>query len=231
MNLIMTNSPLLPCSSAPLLLRSLSPPLNCGITYVTYGVAAQREAAASLATLRETNDYPVAAVGEAVEGADYHIPFPTEYEAIPASRWAKLNLDSLSPFQYTLYLDADTRVRGDLSPGFVMVAAGWHMVMAPSGRQGADVMGHLGAEDRAYTLAALGNSEPLQWQAGVFFFDRERVGPLFAAWRAEWRRFADQDQGALLRALAATQVPVWALGEAWNCAQGEVVEHLFGRAR
>lgn len=204
-----------------------------GVVYVVYGKASRAEAAPSITSLRAANDYPVVVVGEAVSGADDHISFPALVGEgdIPASRWAKLNLDLISPFRHTLYLDADTRVRGDLGPGFRLLADGWDIVIAPSGRQGGDVMGHLPVEDRAYTLGVLDNPLPLQWQAGVFYFARERVGGTFAAWREEWARFRGQDQGALLRALTAEPARVWALGDVWNRPGGEVVEHLFGRAR
>ncbi len=205
-----------------------------GVVYVVYGEAARREAAASVASLRAidgNNDYPVAIVGEGVSGVD-HIAFVSPFaEAVRASRWAKLNLDRLSPFRYTLYLDADTRLKGDLAAGFKILADGWDMVIAPSGRQGGDVMGHLPQDERIFTLATLRNPLPLQWQAGVFYFKRERAGALFAAWREAWQRFKGQDQGALLRALAASSVRVWTLGEVWNRPGGEVVDHLFGRAR
>lgn len=208
--------------------------MNEGIVYVVYGQAARREAAVSVASLRavaENNDYPVAVVGERVAGAG-RIGFISPFgEAPRASRWAKLNLDLISPFRYTLYLDADTRVRGDLAPGFKLLADGWDLAIAPSGRQGGDVMGHLPEEERFRTKVSLRNPLPLQWQAGLFYFERERTGALFAAWREAWQRFRGQDQGALLRALAASPIRVWALGDVWNRARGEVVEHLFGRAR
>ncbi len=189
-----------------------------GVVYVVYGEAARREAAVSLSSLRQHNDYPVVVVGtDPLLGVYYRIPFPSNappVNPICASREAKLNLDQLSPFRHTLYLDADTRVRGDLSAGFRMLADGWDMVIASSGRQGWDVMGHLSEEERDYTQMTLKNPLPLQWQAGVFYFDRERVGPLFAAWREEWERFRGQDQGALLRALAVSPARVWVLGGA-----------------
>lgn len=195
--------------------------MNEGILYVTYGGTARQEAASSIASLKRHHNYPIHVSEGDTNGGD----------CIPLSRAAKLNLDQVTPFRYNLYLDADTRVRGDLSAGFRILVDGWSMVIAPSGRQGNDVMGHLPAGERDYTLATLGNPLPLQWQAGVFYFDRDRVGPLFAAWREEWARFGGQDQGALLRALAATPIRMWVLGQIWNQKGGEVVDHLFGRAR
>jgi hypothetical protein len=196
-----------------------------GIIYVAYGQAARREAAASIRTLREHCALPVAVVGERVKGADCQLVFD---EPGPGARWAKLNLDRLSPFERAVYVDADTRWRGGLGAGFEILADGWDLVIATSGRQGCDVMGHMTEADRALTLSDLGNCEPLQLQAGLFFFKRETTGGLFAAWRREWRRFREKDQGALLRALRCCPVRVWVLGGVWNRGGGEVVDHLFG---
>lgn len=192
-----------------------------GILYVAYGPAAQRETAASISSLKNHHDYPVHVVeGEAAKG-----------QGVRLSRAAKLNINQVTPFRHSLYLDADTRIVGDLSAGFRMLADGWDLVIAPSGRQGHDVMGHLPEKERDYTRIALLNPLPLQWQAGVFYFERERTRELFAAWRQEWGRFEGQDQGALLRALASAPMRVWVLGSVWNRQGGEVVDHLFGRAR
>ncbi len=196
-----------------------------GVIYVAYGQAARREAAASIRSLREHCTLPVAVVGERVKGADCHLAFD---EPGPGARWAKLNLDRLSPFTRAAYVDADTRFGGDLGAGFEILADGWDLVITASGRQGYDVMGHMAEAERALTLSDLGNCEPLQLQAGLFFFNRETTGDLFAAWRGEWRRFREQDQGALLRALNRCPARVWMLGGVWNRPGGEVVDHLFG---
>lgn len=204
--------------------------MDCyGIISIALGPAARREAAAALASLRQHTDLPTAVIGDPVPGADQTIPPPAGGPGGPASRLAKLNLDTLSPFEGALYLDADTRVHGDPAAGFRLLADGWDLAIAPSGRQGNDTLGHLPPADRGDTLAALANPEPLNLQAGVFFFHRQRCAPLFAAWREEWQRFQDQDQGALLRALNRVPLRVWLLGRDWN--GGQLIEHLFGRAR
>lgn len=146
----------------------------------------------------------------------------------PGARWAKLNIDRLSPYDRTLYLDADTEVQDDVSPLFTILADGWDLVIAPSQRQGADMLGHLSAEDRQYTLDAV--RERLSLQAGMFGFRKcGAMTRLFETWRGEWQRFKDQDQGALLRALDQEPVRVWILGQDWN--GGRVIEHHFGMIR
>ena len=201
---------------------------TAGVIYVAYGAKARAEAAESIASLRGHNDLPVAVIGERVDGA-HHIPF----ERVDAGgRWAKLNIDLLSPWPQALYLDADTRVAGDLSAGFSALADGWDVVIAPSTKQGPVVMGHANSEDRLATFEALECREILGLQAGVFYFARnERSRDLFAAWREEWARWRNQDQPALLRALERVPVKLWILGWDWNSAGGSIVDHKFGRAR
>jgi hypothetical protein len=202
--------------------------MSRGVVYVAYGPAAYREAIASIESLRRHNDLPVAVIGERVAYTQ-HIPF---VDPGPGARRAKLNIDRLTPVDQTLYLDGETRVRGDLTAGFDILADGWDLVIAPSGRQGHDVLGHLPERDRAFTLGYLENDEPLNLQAGAFFFQKyDATADLFANWRREYNRFQGQDQGALLRALKRSPVKVWILGQAWNSQQGELVQHLFGKAR
>ena len=79
-------------------------------------------------------------------------------------------------------------------------------------------------------LVELGNCWPLMLNTGVMWFRRTpRTERLWQTWREEWLRFQEHDQGALLRALGPTPVALWLLGRPFN--GGEVVEHLFGRAR
>ncbi len=198
-----------------------------GVCYVAYGEAARREAAESIRSLFEQMDLPVACVAASPLGVGEYIPHePTD----PGARLVKLSLDLLSPFAQTLYLDADTRIRGDLSAGFRLLDDGWDLALAYSTRQGGDVLGNVTAPDRLDTRRALGVDDVLGLQCGVMFWRRcEAVSALFALWREEWRRHKAMDQGAFLRALHVVPVRVWLLGRDWN--GGALVEHRFGRAR
>lgn len=199
-----------------------------GVVYVAYGAPALRELGASLDALRKVTDYPIAVVCD--QKTPYHgiahIHLPRRDTG---ARWSKLNLDALSPFDNTLYLDVDTRVHGDIFAGFEILKNGYDFVIAPSRFQHSAVLQHINERERTLTFSELGTSELLQLQAGVFFFRKSpAVLDLFAAWRAEWERFKDQDQAALLRALDKSPVKVWILSYLFN--GGELVEHLFGRA-
>lgn len=158
---------------------------------------------------------------------------PALGDPLTLSRLTKLNLDTLSPYRYTLYLDADTEV---LQPA-IMVGAeilqdGCDLVITPSQNQGNDFLAHSTPEDAQATRAALGDLMPLQLQAGVFWVSwNERTRALWQAWRAEYGQYGQQDQGALLRALEVAPVKIWLLGAAFNSKRGSIVKHNFGRAR
>lgn len=189
-----------------------------GVIYVAIAANAEREQGYSAATLAVHSDRPVTVVRACGAG-----------DNLTQARRAKVNLDTLSPYAHTLYLDADTRIRGDLSAGFDALADGWDVVMTASGQQGPEWLWHVTADEREATLIELGYAA-LQLQCGVLWFAaNERVRDLFAAWRAEWARWQGPDQGAFLRAVHQTPVKVWLMGRDWN--GGQIVEHRFGAVR
>ena len=141
----------------------------------------------------------------------------------------KLNLDRLSPYDPTLYLDADTRVRGDIGAPFAALADGWDLAIAPSPRQHSDALGNCSEPDRQATWEECGCNWLLALQGGALWFCKsEPILRLFAAWREEWARYKSKDQAALLRALWRAPVRVWLLGGDYN--GGQLVSHLYGRA-
>lgn len=186
---------------------------------MVYGPNARREYEQSLKLLRQRHDEPVTVIGErgVLCGMNGGLP----------GRWAKTNLDLLSPYRLTCYLDADTRPYGNLSVGFEMLEAGWELVIVPCSKQGIEGLWHLSETEQAVTLAETG--QPLMVNSGVMFFRKcERIAAFFRAWREEWLRFRHRDQGALLRALERSPVKMWLLGHPFN--GGSVVAHHFGQA-
>lgn len=197
-----------------------------GVLYIAYGENARQEAAISIQSLRDWHrDLPIAVIGEAVKGAK-HIPFVSQDQI---GRWAKVNLDLLTQWEQTLYLDADTRVRQPITAGFEMLNDGWDLVMVPSRNQKTDWLWHVGEEERRATILSVG-TRATQLQAGLMFFRQSAsIRRLFAQWRAEWERYRGQDQAALLRAIYQMPLKLWLLGKCWN--GGAIVEHHFGAAR
>ena len=188
---------------------------------MAYGDVAQAQARDAVATVREHSTLPITAwdkpwTGEGLNNAQ-------------GARRAKVSLLDWTPYRDTLYLDADTRVRGDVSAGFAMLDDGWDLVMAPSDHQGPEWLWHVSEKERAETEQRY-LFRPVQLQAGVFFVrDTARTRALFGAWRAEWTAHQGEDQAALLRALLRCPVRLWLLGRPWN--GGALIGHLFGRCR
>jgi len=137
-------------------------------------------------------------------------------------------LDVLSPYSQTLFLDADTRIRDKLDIGFKLLDANWELVMIPSISQDDKALGHLSEIDRLATQLEI--PDALQLNTGVMWFRKtEPIKRLFAAWREEWKRFKDKDQGALLRALSRNPVTLCLLGRPYN--GGAIVQHRIGACR
>ena len=191
-----------------------------GIVYITYGAKAKRQMLLNRNALKAAGmNYPITVIDE------------KRFQRRDAGgRWAKLNLDTLSPYEQTLYLDADTRVMSDISVGWDILNDGFDLVITPSTSQEGRLFQHIDNDERDYTFDFLCNPFPLQLQGGVFWFSKsERMNKFFQAWRKEWELYQDQDQAALLRALDRVPIKIWILSSEFN--NGSLVIHYFGQAR
>lgn len=205
----------------------MHPSRSVGVVYVAFGKKALAEADQSIRTLRKN---------WSAKGKVYVLEKSLHSSPVGATKgqqahWAKTCADLWSPFDFTLLLDADTRIRSSLSVGFRALKQGWDLVAIPSEFR-AEILWHLSHEDREATFLGTGLPRPLMLNTGVLFFAKtSRTQKFFEAWRSEWLRFKGWDQGAFLRALRQAPVAIWLLGSPFNSAGGEVVDHLFGRAR
>jgi hypothetical protein len=195
-----------------------------GFLYIAFGDTARSEALMSINSLKHFHAETVAVVSDSpIDGARFIPSKPVDRGA----RSIKVQLDQLTPFDYTVYLDADTRPRGDLSFLFDALEDGFDLVIAPSSKQDRDALWHVDAAEREATFDELGFT-PVQLQAGVMAFSRS-AAPFFAAWREEWTRFCGQDQAAFLRALQRVPVKLYVVGQVYN--GGALVAHLHGRMK
>jgi len=196
-----------------------------GVVYITYGQKAKQEAMESIKSLKKYNSLPITVIDETIFPGN---PGMTDSQR---ARWGKLNMDRLVDYDNVLYLDADTRIRGDITSGFSVLES-WDLAIAPSKNQGADLFAHIpDPVEKAATLEEIGNPWPLQLQCGVMWLNRSSCAGFFEAWRSEWERYQDQDQAAFLRALHREPIRVWLLSKEWNGENGSIVTHLFGRCR
>jgi hypothetical protein len=137
-------------------------------------------------------------------------------------RRAKLRAYELAPAEWTavLYLDADTKVVGDIRFYFQLIEDGWEFVICKDPH----LMDTMHSFRRKNNLAELNETEgklhtlhTLQYNGGVWAFGRnERIARFFARWQAEWERHAQRDQGALIRAMYSEPLRVYLLGNEWN---------------
>lgn len=198
-----------------------------GAVFVAYGDNARREVRLAVASLAvQMPGLPVTVFSDSpMEGLTVCLHEDTD----PGARLVKLGLDLLAPFDEVLYLDADVRVRQDLSSGFAILEDGWDLAVAPSRAQDAEFL-WLSSEAERQDTIEMYSALPMVLQGGTMFWRScERVHVLFAAWREEFLLWPGQDQGALLRAMRRSPARVWLLGRAW--AGGGIVEHRFGQAR
>ena len=199
--------------------------VTSGIVYVAYGDQARGEATMSLNALRSHSGLPAAVVSDAPLPGFRFLCFE---QPGWGARFAKLNLDRLTPFEQTIYLDADTRPRTDVAALLKPLDEGFDLVISESTMQGQKALWHVCRDEREQTLDALGFT-PVQLQAGVLAFTKnERTAALFAAWRDEWNRNPEptQDQAALLRALYCVPVKIWLISHVMS--EG-LTAHLWGR--
>jgi hypothetical protein len=201
--------------------------MSQGVLYVCYGSKAEKEARLSRSSLTTYHDWSVLAVSDKRQAWAKTLLFEGKGKA---GREAKVSLDKLSPWKDTLFLDADTRVWGDLSIGFRLLEQGWEFVMVPSDAQFQD-FANASNEERGETMIEL-PLEPLTLNTGVMWFRKTaRVKRFFAEWRRQWKRWQGVDQAAFARALELRPMALFVLGWPYNAAgSGTVVHHRFGAA-
>jgi len=137
-------------------------------------------------------------------------------------RRAKIKAYSLTPAEWTsvLYLDADTKVVGDIRFYFELIEDGWEFVICKDPHL-MDTMHAFKRRNNARELSETAQKiytlHTLQYNGGVWAFGRNpRVRRFFARWLKEWEKHAQRDQGALIRAMYTEPLRVYVLGNEWN---------------
>ena len=153
-------------------------------------------------------------------------------------------LYNYSPFEYTLYLDADTEICGNIMPGFDFLQE-YDICIADDGRFIEKIYKHskLGKEwdwareERDFTSAFLGKPRNREINSGVIFFRKsDQAEQFFAKWHEEWMRYQQWDeQFALLRAEhVCPETKIKHLLQIWNehnPAKPKIIWHKWGHAR
>lgn len=197
--------------------------LERGVIYCVYGKAWQLVDEA-IASLHQFNpDMPYRIVSDESKGDHLVILFEDKQKL---ARQAKTNLEKLSPFKHTLYLDIDMLIQQPIDTYFTQLDQGYDMAIAMSQQQGDRWCWHITEDEREFTLNEIG-MRPIQFQAGAFSFKKSpKIRAFFAEWRRQWTIYQGHDQAALTRALRAKQIRLSVLGRAFN--NGAVIKHDFG---
>lgn len=146
------------------------------------------------------------------------------------SRYYKTSINNYidKTIDYHLYLDADTIILNkDIDKIIKILSDGFDLVICPSTNQESNSFWHIQELEKQKTFEQL-EYQPLQLQGGVFAWN-VKTDIFFDTWFNEWNKYKDQDQAALVRALAIHPVKYYLLSNVFN--GGSVVKHNFGATK
>jgi hypothetical protein len=199
-----------------------------GIVYVAYGEKALRSVRNAIAILRRFNKtLPVCVISEEkVPGCDMWIQHE---DKDLGARAIKTRVYFLTPYEQTLYMDADTEVQCDPEPYFRLLKD-VDMVM---GQDPVRIFKNnrwqaLDQSEIQATIKETDGGEMLYYNSGVILFEKNvRVEALMRQWHTEWKRWKKQDQPALLRALYRCPVRIATMRNAFNTHQKSLAKFVY----
>ena len=186
---------------------------STGIIYISFGEVSAKAASESLASIRKYwVDAPAISVGTTpVEGTTFipwkgHSPWkkgaPVKYGFYAA--YVKPFLYQYTPFEYNLYLDADTEAYGDVSLGLKFLdehdlciahSRRWYVEDQYRDEGVSGPEWDIPKKERDYTTQVLGKPRNKLINSGVIFFRKnEATEVFFKEWFQEWKRFSHWDE-------------------------------------
>jgi hypothetical protein len=188
---------------------------NRGVIYCATGEAAYLESALiSAMVLRQLNpalpitlvcDQPLLSLDQ--YGINLMPMMAIDHQNAFRSRNLKTCLAQLSPYQETLYLDADILPRQPLTQLWDYLDQG-DMAMVRDRQPTIADCDHIADDEKRYTLGQLPSHTP-QYNSGVMLWRKSNLTQsLFQQWQAEWQRFQKHDQLALVRAIDFTSMAI-----------------------
>lgn len=219
-----------------------------GVIYMAWGENASEQAKQSIRSLRlHEPNLPVLVVGDkqslhAFGDADL---MPVECYGVDADPFddnqkkgfkflagrVKPLLYQISPFEQTLYVDADTMFVQSPRVGFDLLNL-WDVALAETQTRCLED-GIAGKEECQATAKEFGTGLLLYHNSGMIFWKKnERVKNLFDLWHEEWLRYQGWDeQVALKRALLRSEALFLNLPYTWNHSEPNkayLITHWFG---
>lgn len=202
-----------------------------GVIYMCWGAPAIREAEASMKSLwKHAPGLPVMVVGD--QAAISHFagrpqvstylctvdPFTSQtIFGFHAGRIKPL-LAGISPFERSLYVDAETEFKQSPLLGFEFLDR-WDFVIAEAELRSLATTFPSNHHEADQTAAWLKTPHILYHNSGMFFWRRnETTLKLFDLWSQEWQKYKGWDeQVALLRALLKSDALFLNVPFTWNC--------------
>jgi hypothetical protein len=223
---------------------------SIGIIYMAFGDKAAQGVQKSIQSLRRIgSDIPVTVVGNTrVEGADFlewkgGTPFDATQKKNFQFRAGRVKpfLYGYTPYDLTLYIDADTEFIRDIMPGFQALeeydlAISEERLLISGLYNKAQAGWEINIQEQRQTLREIGKDERFLNSGVIFFKKSEANAQLFQKWYTEWLRYQQWDeQLALTRALHQTQdLKLKRLSTDWNNphrneSRSLVIFHNYGR--
>ncbi len=198
-----------------------------GVVYCATSNIAYLEAAliSAIALRQQEPTLPIMLISDQARLADLNL---SEYGITPrlltaadlgtdkfSSRSIKTRLNTLSPYEESLFLDADIlplRPIGDLWQSLEQC----DVAMVPDRLPKVSLCDHISPLEKSYTLRRL-EGDAIQFNSGVLLWKSTAAShALFQEWHQEWLTFQAQDQLALVRALHTTRLAVTSLPTTYN---------------
>jgi hypothetical protein len=225
---------------------------STGIIYMCFGEKAKREVEKSIVSLRKINQsIPVAVVGDTKVPGTQFIEWqgvsPFDEHRTKGLRFLagriKPHIYGLSPFQNTLYIDADTQFIGNIQPAFDFLNE-FDVAIAEENRAisalhnpgpGSKYSWYHHMPEVEASIKELGDPTMHFLNSGVIFFRKSPAcEKLFADWSAEWLRWKQWDeQMAFIRAVKNNpDVKLKRLSIRWNSPvmeTGVIIYHMYAR--
>jgi len=228
---------------------------KAGAVYIAFGDEARKMAKYSRESLACVSKMPTVVIGDGKD-ADIKWEGPSPWgntlrggERFLCGR-VKPALFGLSPFRYTMYVDADTTFLADPGLAWNLLDNGYEFAVAIAGdRQRSLAESQFNEQERWDTKAYFEDGQMVvgrgslrmcakfghvpYYNSGVMFWKRcETVERLFAVWAEEWAKYGDWDeQIALERAVFRTRPRMVLLPDTWNSKDlhiAKVVHHAYG---
>ncbi|PAX51175.1 glycosyltransferase [Brunnivagina elsteri] len=142
-----------------------------------------------------------------------------------SSRHIKTSLPIFSPYNETLFLDADILPLKPISHLWEYLDSG-DMCMAADRLSTLGTCNHVSQAEKSYTLEFIPenithfNSGVILWRNNI------QTRLLFELWHQEWLKFQQQDQLALIRAINRTQFPIKILPCTYNISPIDAVSRV-----